>query len=82
MESLFDKNECYTEKANELAREVHNVISPIVKRYSKLGYSTREIEAIVECEAQMVILCERLGRQHDNFKKSKVKKVMDEKNNF
>ena len=82
MKSLFEKNECYTDEANDLAREIHDVISPIVKKYCKMGYSTREIEAIVGTEAQMVVLCERLGRQQEKFKNSKVKKAMDAKNNI
>lgn len=71
MNSLYNEYECYTEEANDLAKEIHNAIYPIVKKYCKMGYSTREIESIVITEAQMVTICARLDRQQRKVKEKR-----------
>lgn len=78
MNTLFDDNECYTNEANDLDKEVSNFIRPIVKRMVEMGYSTREAESVILCAVNMICVEERLGKQ---IKKSKERRNF-EKNNI
>ena len=53
--SLFDENDKYTQEGLDLSGEVFTAILDVVKKYTALGYSYREIAgiahgAVVEAE--------------------------------
>jgi len=71
MKSLFNENECYTTDALNLSMEIERLISPIIKEYCKMGYSTYDIGYIVENEVALIIDVERLKRQRFKYLKNK-----------
>lgn len=50
MKSLYDKNFKYTEDALAFANEIFNAIRPIFEKYSKIGFSPRELSHIAQAE--------------------------------
>jgi hypothetical protein len=82
MTSFFDDNESYTKEATDLDTKVSRLLKPLVKEYVEMGYSTRDIEAVLLSAVNMTCVVERLSGQSKRFKESKVGKKFYEKNNL
>ena len=48
MKHLFNDDDRYTQEAQDLHAEVSNAIVPIIKKYSDMGYSVRDIQYVVQ----------------------------------
>jgi hypothetical protein len=59
MISLFDREENFSWQAMQIEREMENLLEPIVEKYARLGYSTRELEYIINGAAGFVCLHHR-----------------------
>ena len=53
---LFDKNERYTEESIYLSNDVEMALRPIIEKYIKMGFKTREIEYVVARAATDIAL--------------------------
>lgn len=44
---LFNPDEFFTEEGAELSQLIQNLLDPIVAKWMKAGYRTRDVEAII-----------------------------------
>jgi hypothetical protein len=69
VKTLFKpETETYTDEANSLADEVRSAVLPIIRRWTKEGYSTRDIEAVVVMEIQLECSTRRLEIQASHYR--------------
>jgi hypothetical protein len=69
MISLFDREENFTWQAMDIEREIESLLEPIVEKYARFGYSTRELEYIINGAAGFVCLYHR--GEYSNKEKTK-----------
>lgn len=63
--NMFEMNETYTPAAQQLGREIEELVGQIYDRWHKLGYSLRDIETVAREAVEVQATMRRLSKRGD-----------------
>lgn len=58
--NIFDENEGWTSKANELAESIEKALTPIINNYEEDGYKLKDVKFVIDTVSSNIILMKLL----------------------